>query len=158
MEVLGILAIGCGWLRGGHPERFGALVLFLDILVTRVGDDLNLRLVAPLPATQDFIVMLIFAWLAFRTDRWWPIVVTGLLALCVLVRALGILHPDMSTYAMLSAILGLWILLYAVVLAGVVERWLAGERAVSSDETWKRRPPRARQAGERRLAGAGNRP
>ena len=146
MQVLGFLAISGGWLRGGHPERFGALVLLLDYLASRITDALNLREIAPVAAAQDFLVMLAFAWLALRADRWWPIGVTASLALCVLVRALGMVTPELSRFAMLSAILGFWILLYIVVLGGVAERWLAGERAVSDTRLWARRLP-GRQTG-----------
>ena len=127
MHVLGLLSISCSWLKGGHPERFGAVVLLLDYATSRLGVAWNLREVDSIAATQDLVVMLAFGWLALKTDRWWPIAVTALLALCVLARAIGMVNPELSRFAMLSAILGFWILLYIVVLAGVAERWLAGE-------------------------------
>ena len=139
MHVLGLLAISCGWLKGGHPERFSALVLLLDYLASRISDDLDLREIAPLAIAQDFVVLLAFAWLALRTDRWWPIAATASLTLCVLVRVLGMANPELSRFAMLSAILGFWILLYTVVLGGVAERWLAGEQAASGGRQWRRR-------------------
>lgn len=141
MHALALLSISYGWLRGGHPERFGALVLFLDYLASRLGDDLNIRQFAPVATTQDLVVMLAFGWLALRTDRWWPIAVTASLALCILVRGMGMMNPELSRFAMLSAILGLWILLYVVALGGVAERWLAGEQAVADGEAWRRRRP-----------------
>lgn len=131
MHVLALLSISGGWLKGGHPERFGALVLFLDYLVSRLGDVWNIRQIAGVSATLDFVVMLAFGWLALRTDRWWPIAATATLALCGLVRLVGLANPELSTFAQLSAILGLWIFLYLVVLGGIVERWLAGEAPVS---------------------------
>ena len=85
--------------------------------------------------------MLAFGWLAFRTDRWWPIAATALMALCILVRLMGLMNPDLSRFAIMSAVLGFWILLYAVLLAGVAERWLAGEPAISHREIWRRRSP-----------------
>ena len=131
MHVLALLAISGAWLKGGHPERFGALVLLLDYLASRLGDVWDIRQIAGVGATQDFVVMLAFGWLALRTDRWWAIAATAVLALCGLVRIVGIANPDLSTFARLSAILGFWILLYVVVLGGIVERWLAGEAPVS---------------------------
>lgn len=141
-----MLAPVCGWLKGGHPERFGVVVLLLDSAVSRLGDYWNIRDSAGLVAAQDFVVMLAFGWLAFRTDRWWPIAATALMALCVLVYAMGMVNPQLSRFAMLSAILGFWILLYIVVLAGVAERWLAGETAVGDGKLW--RPRRALRAGD----------
>ena len=91
--------------------------------------------------------MLAFGWLAFRTDRWWPIAATALMALCILVRLMGLMNPDLSRFAIMSAVLGFWILLYAVLLAGVAERWLAGEPAVSRTRRWRRRSPRRQTGG-----------
>lgn len=133
-------------MRGGHPERFGALVLLIDSAVSKLGDHWNIREAVSVAAAQDFVVMLAFGWLAIRTDRWWPIAATALMALCVLVRLMGMINPDLSRFAMLSAILGFWILLYIVVLGGVAERWLAGEPAVSGKRLWSRRTL-ARQTG-----------
>lgn len=109
-------------------------MLLLDLLVGELwAEDVSL-----LPM-QNFIIMLAFGWLAFRVDRWWPIAVTALLGLCVLVRIIGMANPDLSRFAMISALLGFWIVIYLVVLAGVVERWLAGEDSVSGGKTWRRR-------------------
>jgi len=141
LQVLALLSVSCGWLRGGHPERFGALVLLVDYLATTLGAELNIRQLASVSVTQDVVVLLVFGWLALKADRWWPIAVTASLALCVLVRVLGLANPELSRYAILSALLGFWILLYVVVLGGAAERWLAGERAVSEDRIWRRRSP-----------------
>lgn len=139
MHVLACLSISVGWLRGGHPERFGAAILLLDYLVSRLGEQLQIREIFLVSVTQDFVFMLIFGWLALRVDRWWPIVVTASLALCILVRVIGMANPDLSTFAMYSAILGFWLVLYTAMLAGVWERRLAGERGVSSGAVWRRR-------------------
>jgi len=144
MHVLALLSITVGWLRGGHPERFGAAVLFLDYLATELADHWQIRDIYPVAVTQDFVVMLIFGGLALRADRWWPIAVTALLALCVLNRVIGMANPDLSRFAMLSAGIGFWIFIYTAMLAGVVERRLAREAAVSDGKTWRRRSPVSR--------------
>lgn len=131
MHILAQLSITVGWLRGGHPERFGAAVLLLDYLAGNLGNHWQIRDPYMYSITQDLVVMVIFGWLALRADRWWPIAVTASLALTILVRIMGMSNPDMSRFAMLSAVLGFWLFLYTVVLAGVVERWLAGEAPVS---------------------------
>lgn len=117
-------------------------MLLLDSAVSKIGDHWNVREAAPVAAAQDFVVMLAFGWLAFRTDRWWPIAATALMVLCVVVRLMGTANPELSRFSMLSAILGFWILLYIVLLGGVLERWLAGEAAVSGGRQWRRRSPR----------------
>lgn len=92
-----------------------------------------------LSAGQDLVLMVIFGWMALRGDRWWPIAVTASLALSVLVRAIGMMSSNLSEYATLSAVLGFWILIYVIVLAGVGERWLAGETPVSRTSVWRLR-------------------
>jgi hypothetical protein len=141
MYVLAHLSITVGWLKGGHPERFGAAVLLLDYLASSLAEQWRIRDPYMYSLTQDLVVMVVFGWLALRADRWWPIGVTASLALTILVRILGMSSPDMSMSAMISAILGFWLFLYTVMLAGVVERRLAGEAAVSQGKTWRRRQP-----------------
>lgn len=71
----------------------------------------------------------IFLGLAFRSDRWWPLVTTASLMLSVLMFLLEWLNPELSRYAAGSAQIGLWMVVYLTVIAGVAERWLAGEPA-----------------------------
>lgn len=139
-----MLSITVGWSRGGHPERFGALVLLLDYLASMVGEQWQIREIVVFALTLDLAVMLAFAWLALKADRWWPIAVAASLALCVLVRIVGIVNPDLSRFAMLSAALGIWILIYVFTIAGVAERWLAGEPAAADGKTWRPRRPAGR--------------
>ncbi len=73
---------------------------------------------------------MIFVWLAFRSPRWWPLVATASLILIVLVHVMQMMTLIPFNGAA-SARVGLWLLLYTVVLAGALERWLAGEAAVS---------------------------
>lgn len=113
--------------------------MLLDYLVSGVGDQWQIRESDLVAVTQDLAVMLIFGWLAFRAARWWPLAVTAALALCVLVRAIGMVNPDLSRFAMLSAVIGFWILAYVALLGGVMERRLAGEVAASTGKIWRRR-------------------
>lgn len=117
------------------------MVLLLDFLIGNLTSEWPFRELLMLSAAQDFALMMIFGWMALRGDRWWPIVVTASLTLSVLARVIGMLNPDLSVYATLSAVLGFWILIYVVVLAGVGERWLAGEKPVSGAAVWRRRHP-----------------
>lgn len=138
--VLFYMAVVVCWLRGGHPERFGLAVLIVDHLATtafpqygRVGDAYLSDL------ARDVVVALAFGWLALRADRWWPIAVTAGVALSAVVHLMGMVIPDLSRYAVLSALLGVWMVVYTIMLASVAERWLAGERAVSGAAVWRRR-------------------
>ena len=128
------------WLRGGHPERFGAAVLVVDHLAT-----IGFAEYGPVGQSylsdlgRDVGVALVFGWLALRADRWWPFAVTAGVALSALVQVMGMVIPDLPRYAVLSALLGLWILIYTVMIASVAERWLAGEPAVSDAAVWRSR-------------------
>lgn len=130
MNLASWVAFALGWLKGGHPERFGVAMLLsgaqieLFIVHWRIGE-----LEAGIAGTQA-VLLLIFARLAFRSDRWWPLAVTGCLVLILMVHTLTVL-TTVSFYATQSARVGLWLLLHLMVLAAVGERWLAGEAAVS---------------------------
>jgi hypothetical protein len=120
-----------GGLWGGRTERFGVAVLLLSRIaftnprVMWVVGDVYIDSII-----EDTLTALILGWLAFRSDRWWPFVATTAQALTVLVHILTI-ATDISWDAALSARVGLGILLYASLLAGVGERWMAGEAPVS---------------------------
>lgn len=89
---------------------------------------------------EDSLGLLIFGWLAFRSNRWWPLVATAAFTLNVLVHLLTMM-TDISWDAAVSARVGQGIVLHVALLAGAAERWLAGERAVSVSRTWRRRVP-----------------
>lgn len=138
-NALGCVAFIVGWLKGGHPERFGVAVLLFYAVAEelyrdwRIGGVLDLTLwvaVSEEQAVGRVVVTLIFGWLAFRSPRWWPLAITASLALIVLVHLLTMVTP-VPYNAAASARVGLWIIVFAILLAGVAERWLAGEAPVS---------------------------
>lgn len=88
---------------------------------------------------SECLLALIFAWIAFRSERWWAFVASAGLALCAFVFILEWTVPDFHIDAAISARLGLWILVHLALLVGVLERWLAGEQAVSKTTVWRRR-------------------
>lgn len=139
MHFLGLAAYVVGWLKGGHPERFGVTVLLVSYALSsltyrwRIGDFYWAS------AAADVTLLLILGWLALRSARWWPLIVAAALALILMVHGLTILAPALSTYAAASAHIGLWIVIDTALLFGVLERWLAGERAVSDQQSWRRR-------------------
>lgn len=91
-----------------------------------------------LQVAQDALLLTIFGWLALKGSRWWAAVVSGALALILVVHALTAMEI-IARYAVLSARMGLWLLIYSTLLAGIGERWLAGERPVSEGRGWRRR-------------------
>ncbi|HEY0600432.1 hypothetical protein [Brevundimonas sp.] len=139
MHILSLAAVVTGGLWGGRTERFGAAMLllfriaFANPRVMWVIGDVYIDSII-----EDTLTALILGRLAFRSDRWWPFAATTAQALTVLVHVFSIV-TDISWDAALSARVGLGLLLYASLLAGVAERWLAGETAVSDTVEWRRR-------------------
>lgn len=120
------------WLKGGHPERLGAVALlaafgFSAILPepVRIGD------LIVNDAVNDLALAIFFSWLALRRERWWPLFVASVMILTVLVHVVTFLVPTLGEYENVSARIGLGIALGLGLIAGVGERWLAGERPVS---------------------------
>lgn len=130
------MALPIGWWRGGHTERFAVAVLIWDAALTRVTGGMPGG--HELVAASEFAVAVVFVGLAIRSQRWWTLVAAAGLVLCVLVFILEWTTPGLSRYAAISARLGLWGLILLSLLAGVAERWLAGEPPVSAGARWRR--------------------
>ncbi len=126
-----LLWAGCvaAWLRGGHTERFVVPFLLADQAIT------TLTFAAPgsheVVAASEFLVAAVFAWQAFRSDRWWILIASASLALCVLVFILEQVLPGLGRFEAISARIGLWMVVSVSLFGGVAERWLAGEAPVS---------------------------
>lgn len=111
-------------------------MLLLDhVIVTHVFEWWPNVVVEP---AGDVVLLGLFVWLALRGGRWWPSVIAASLVLMMISHLLEATTP-MGRYVALSARLGLWILIYLTLLAGVAERWLAGERPVSDSRRWRER-------------------
>jgi len=117
------------WLKGGRPERLGALLISTAYILAavappvRVYGDLLL-----FDAVADVALLAIFLWMSLTGDRWWPFLAAAAMFLTDVVHAAMTLIPELDTRADLSARLGLTLLSVLALLAGVGERWLAGER------------------------------
>lgn len=140
MHFLGLAAYVVGWLKGGHPERFGVTVLLASYALSSVTFRWRIGDFYWASAVEDLTLLLIMGWLALRSARWWPFVAAAALALIMVVHGLTVLTGGaLSAYAAASAHIGLWIVIDTALLFGVLERWLAGERAVSDTAVWRRR-------------------
>jgi len=131
--VLGMAAYAVAWFGGGRTERFAAAVMLLHFGVAamsviygweRHGFQLP-RLI------DDYIRLLIFAWLCFRSNRWWPFVMLATLGLMAVVDIVGLLDPTLSRRDLASAMVGLGYLVDLTLMLSVCERMLAGEPPAS---------------------------
>lgn len=114
-------------------------MLLFDYLLTAQIDYRTINGYQPIDIMSESAVMLVFVWLAIRSRRWWSLVAASSLMLCIMVYLLEWVVPELSAYAADSAQLGLWIVIYLTLLAGVGERWLAGEKSVGGAAVWLRR-------------------
>lgn len=127
----GLTVYALAWVRGGRPERTGAAVLLLDSLVSSVLFRWDIDQIYPNAMVKEGACLVVIGWLAFRSERWWPIAMTAALCLVILTYVLRLLDPALSHFAAASARVGLAYLIDLILLIGVFERWLAGEPAVA---------------------------
>jgi hypothetical protein len=136
-QVISLSVYAFVWMRGGHPERFGAAVLLLNHLAQSITYLWVIDGFYWAIAIHDSVLLLIFGWYCLRSTRWWPFVATAGFVLISFVRVLDIVNPDMSQRDMMSAQIGFWFMIDMSLLGGVVERYLAGEPAAGRS-AWAR--------------------
>lgn len=124
-------AYGAAWLRGGHPERFAAGVMLAMLVISSMTFRWTVGGFHLASMLEEIALVLIFGWLSVRSTRWWPLMTTAGLVLVLLVNGAPLIEPSLSSRDIASAQIGLWFLVDLTLLAGVFERWLAGERPVS---------------------------
>lgn len=146
--VFGYAVYAIAWLWGARPERFGAGVLLLFNVLAHEVSGWGVGRFYPGSMALDAATFLIFSWLAFRSDRWWPSLTAAAAGLIILADALRLLDPTFSHYAMVSARIGLAYVVDLALLLGVWERWLAGEPPAAG-AAWARatQVTQARKAG-----------
>lgn len=77
MNVASWAAFALGWLKGGHPERFGVPDLLSGALIEifivhwQIGE-LEVEI-----AGVQTALLLISSRMAFTSNRWWPLAVTA---------------------------------------------------------------------------------
>lgn len=126
---VGVAAYAVAWFWGGRTERFGAAVMLLHfsfVIMSIVHGWENAGNYWP-RRIIDCVPILIFGWLCFRSDRWWPFLVTIGFGLSALVDFVVVFDPDISRNGAVSAQIGLSFLFDLTLLLSFCERWLAGE-------------------------------
>ena len=140
--MLCLIAVVVAWLKGGHPERFGAVTTIVVFAVSFITHELRVGTFYAGDAVVDVLMTAVFVWLAFTSDRWWALIMSAIMALTLLVYVTALVVPELSPYAVVSARIGLGIQCSLALLCGAGERWLAGERAVSDEGVWRSRATR----------------
>lgn len=134
--VLCLVAVVAAWMKGGHAERIGALLTVVSFAASFYVHELMIGRFYAGDAVLDLLLTGMFLWLALNTDRWWLLMMAGVMSLTLLVYISALFVPELSPYAVMSARIGLGILSTLTLLAGSAERWLAGEAAISDLKGW----------------------
>lgn len=101
MLLFAVLLVGCTFyalVRGGRPERIGALTMFAGCVLTlAVNSPLSERYASVEEAilAVDAAMLLAFLGLALLTDRYWTLWVTALQLLVVLAHLARLADPEM---------------------------------------------------------------
>lgn len=133
------------WIKGGHPERLGACAILIwmatSIATPAWLDDVMVGDVPLFEVARELALLVVFVRMALKGGRWWPFNASAVMVLSVLVYLARAFLPDLDRRAEISAHVGLIVALDIVMLVGVGERWLAGERPVSA-AYWRGRTSR----------------
>ncbi|CAN5125856.1 hypothetical protein BH09PSE1_BH09PSE1_28690 [soil metagenome] len=116
------------WIRGGHPERAVAATLLLAYASGPFAQELQWGRVYVGVAAVDVIVWCVFVWLSLRYDRWWLLVASAAQTLNVMASVVLVLTPALTTRENVVAQWAFTVVSLYALLAGVLERRLAGER------------------------------
>ncbi|TPG42696.1 hypothetical protein EAH79_02150 [Sphingomonas koreensis] len=107
-----VLLLSCLYalIRGGRPERIGAVINLAASAVTTALRLFDIRYFAPAEALVfaiDVAVVAGFYWLAVRTTRFWPVWAFGFALADVFINISGVLLPRTPLFAFHSG-LGLY--------------------------------------------------
>lgn len=125
-------------MKGGHPERLGAAAMLVVFAVSFITHDWRVGSFYAGDAALDLLLTFFFVWMALTRDRWWPLIMSGVMGLTLVVYVADLTAPGLDAWAVMSARIGLGLLTMLTLLGGVAERWLAGERPVSELSVWRR--------------------
>ena len=140
---LGVFA--WAWMRGGHTERTGVAVFVFAFLASFMLQTFTLQGFRLGEAMVDLALFGALVWLALRRDRWWTLTAAAFCGLTLIAHALMFLTPHLEEAHIRMDVASRWgigVLMILCLGAGVIERWMAGERPVSAEARW-RRPERS---------------
>jgi hypothetical protein len=133
-----LMVVALVWLKGGHPERLGAVFWMVGWMAAVLVNDVRVGDMRVAVAAIDLAGLGAFVWLGLHHERWWPLGVSACLVLVLGVHLSVLLAPGINPGGEASAQLGLGLLITLIQAAGVFERWLAGEPPASAMAVWNR--------------------
>ena len=144
--LLSLAIFAWAWMRGGHTERTGVAVFVLAFLASFMLQRVTLNQFRLGDAVVDLGMFVALVWLALRRDRWWTLVAAAFGGLTMIAHALMFATPDLGEAQIRMDVASRWgigVLMVLCLGAGVIERWMAGERPVSAAARWRRHERRA---------------
>ena len=134
---LSLFTFAVAWWRGGHPERAGVAIFVVAYSVSVLVQGWTIGDLRWGEAVVDLVTLGAFIWLAIRADRWWTLVVCAFMFLILVAHGVMIIVPQLDVRGDVAARWGLGTAAILALLAGVLERWLAGEAPVSATARWR---------------------
>jgi hypothetical protein len=144
--LLSLIVFAWAWMRGGHTERAGVAIFVFAFLASFMLQSVTLNAFRLGEALVDLGLLAALVWLALRRDRWWTLAAAAFGTLIMIAHALVFMTPNLNQALIRMDVASRWgigVLMVVCLGAGVVERWMAGERPVSADARWRRTSPRA---------------
>lgn len=133
-----ILCVAYALRRGGAPERVGAAVIIagylLTILVQRAYAD-RFNSIGFGVLLVDILVFAAFLILSLRANRFWPIWMTGLQGVSVMIHAAITLNPGVIPWAYAFG-LAIWSYPILILLAVATRRHRERLAATGADRSW----------------------
>jgi hypothetical protein len=141
MMFVGLLVLSSiyGVARGGRPEQIGAATLALGVLasivfshpVTRQFQRVEVGMLA-----VDAAMLGVFLWLSFKSTRFWPAWVSGMLMAEVAVHVMRVMVPDVVPKAYMDAV-AIWSWVAQVILIVATRRHQRRLHRQGADRSWR---------------------
>lgn len=119
--------------KGGKDERLAISICVaasLTSLAIMLPSDVDYRSLQPFVALIDGLALVSFVWIALRSERFWPLWVSGLQLTSATGHVLKFIEPDMVSLAY-SASLAFWS--YMILLLVAVGTWRGQRRPAVSE-------------------------
>ncbi len=139
--LLSLLVFAVAWMRGGHTERAGVAIFVLAFVASLMVQPLTVNQFRLGEALVDLALCGALVWLALRRDRWWTLAAAAFAGLTLIAHALMFMTPHLEQAHVRMDVASRWgigVLLILCLAAGVLERWMAGERPASNEARWRR--------------------
>ena len=141
MMFVGLLVLSSiyGYARGGRPEQIGAATLVLGVLASIAFSHpvaLQFQGVEAGMLAVDAAMLGVFLWLSFKSTRFWPAWVSGMLMAEIAVHVMRVTVPDVVPKAYLDAV-AIWSWIAQIIL--IVATWRHRRRLarLGVDSSWK---------------------